>query len=108
MSHGIFQVMQVCNESWAVRHEANINDSRVPDLLETLYESWVELIERNTPPRGSFLFTMFPDQDPGGKGPPSKHMVQILRGGSSFSGFLIGENSEKETPPGGGGSFDQS
>jgi len=31
------------------------------------------LIERNPPPRGGFLFTMFPDQDPGGRGPPVKN-----------------------------------
>jgi len=36
-----------------------------------------------------FQFTMFPHQEPGGRGPPSKHLVQMLRGGSSSSGFLI-------------------
>jgi len=50
---------------------------------------------------------MFPDQEPGGRGPPSKHLVQILRGVSSSCGFLIREHSKQETPPGGGGSFDQ-
>jgi len=37
---------------------------------------------------------MFPNQEPGGRGPPSKHLVQILRGGSSSSGFLIREHSK--------------
>ena len=51
------------------------------------------LIEKNRPPRGCFLFTMFPDQEPRGRGPPSKHLVQILRGGSSCFGFLIRKHS---------------
>ena len=38
--------------------------------------------DRKPPPRGGFLFTMFPNQEAGGRGPPSKHMVQILRGGT--------------------------
>jgi len=63
-----------------------------------------KLIERK-PPRG---FTMFPDQEPGGRGPPSKNLYQVLRGGSSSSGFLIREHSKRETFPGGGGSFDHS
>jgi len=32
------------------------------------------LIARTPPPRGSFLFTMFPHQEPGGRGSPSKHL----------------------------------
>ena len=43
----------------------------------------VKLIERNPPPGEGFLFTMFPDQEPGGRGPPSKYLYQVLRGGSS-------------------------
>ena len=31
---------------------------------------------RNPPPRGGFLFTMFPDQEPGGRGPPMKNHPQ--------------------------------
>jgi len=42
-------------------------------------------------PRGGFLFTMFPHQEPCVQGPPSKNMVQILRGGSSYTRFLIRE-----------------
>ena len=52
------------------------------------------------PPRGSFLFTMFPDQEPGGRGPPLKNHPEnwsilwvVLQGGSSSSGFLIREHS---------------
>jgi len=32
-----------------------------------------KLIERNPPPRGGFLFAMFPDQEPGGRQPPLKN-----------------------------------
>ena len=66
------------------------------------------LIERNPPPRGGFVFTMFPDQEPCGRGPPSKNLVQIFRGGSSYTRLLIREHSKHKTPPGGGVSFDQS
>jgi len=52
------------------------------------------LIERTSPPRGGFLSTMFPHQAPGGRGPPSKHLVQILRRGSFSSGFLIREDGK--------------
>ena len=62
-----------------------------------------KLIERNTPPRGGFLFTMFLYQEPCVRGPPSKNLVQILRGGSSYTRFLMREHSKYETPPGGGG-----
>jgi len=65
------------------------------------------LIERNPPLRGGFLFTMFPHQEPCVRGPPSKHLVQILRGGSSYTRFLMREHSKEEAPPGGGVSFDQ-
>jgi len=52
------------------------------------------LIERNPPPRGGFLFSMFPDQEPCARGPPWKNKVQILRGGSSYTRFLIMEHSK--------------
>jgi len=29
--------------------------------------------QKKPPPRGCFLFTMFPDQEPGGRGPPLKN-----------------------------------
>ena len=52
------------------------------------------LIDRSSPPREGFLFTMFPYQEPRGRGPPSKHLVQIPRGGSSCSGMLMREHSK--------------
>ena len=54
------------------------------------------------PPRGGFLFTMFPHQEPCIRGPPSKNLSQILRGGSSYTRLLMREHSKQETPPGGG------
>jgi len=44
---------------------------------------------------------MFPNQEPGGRGPPSKNLYQIIRLGSSSSGFLNRQPSKYETPPGG-------
>jgi len=54
----------------------------------------------NPPPPGGFLFTMFPRQEPCVRGPPSKNLIQILRGGSSYTQFLMREHSK-----GGGGFF---
>jgi len=59
----------------------------------TYYYEYCILIAGNPPSRGGFLFTMFPNQEPDGRGAPSKHLVQILRGGSSSSGCLIREHS---------------
>ena len=51
---------------------------------------------KKPPPRGGFLFTVFPDQEPGGRKPPLKHYSSnwsilgvVLQGLSSSSGFLI-------------------
>jgi len=41
----------------------------IPELDPGL-EGIRTLIERNLPPREGFLFAMFPDQEPEGKGPP--------------------------------------
>ena len=68
----------------------------------------IKLIERNPPSRGGFVFTVFPHQEPCGRGPPSKDLFQVLRGGSSYTRLLMREHSKYKTPPGGGGSFDQS
>jgi len=63
------------------------------------------LIERNPPPRGGFLFTMFPHQEPCVRGLSSKDLYHVLGGGSSYTRFLIREHNKSETPPGGGGFF---
>jgi len=47
------------------------------------------MIAGNPLPRGGLLFGRFPNQEPGGGGSPSKHLVQLLRGGFSSSGFLV-------------------
>ena len=59
----------------------------------------------NPPPRGGLLFTMFPDQEPGGRGNPLKNHPQnwtilglVLEGWSSSSGFLIWKPANKESP----------
>ena len=45
---------------------------------------------------------MFPHQEPCVRGPPSKDLYQVLRGGSSYTQFLMREHGKQETPPGGG------
>jgi len=60
------------------------------------------LIERASPPREGFVFTMFPDQEPCVRGPPSKDLYQVRRGGSSYTRLLIREHSNTKPPRGGG------
>ena len=49
---------------------------------------------KKPPPRGGFLFTMFSHQVLCVGGPPSKNLVQILRGGSAYTRFLMREHSK--------------
>jgi len=74
-----------------------------PEVRVTRQVSFVDLGDKSTwhptlwskeppPPRGGFLFTMFPHQEPCVRGPPSKNRVQILRGGSSYTRFLMREH----------------
>jgi len=46
------------------------------------------------PPWGVSYLLCSLDQEPRGRGPPSKNLYQVLRGGSSSSGFLIREYSK--------------
>jgi len=73
--------------------------------LKASYESWPPCIyptchaprhvDRKKPPsRGGFLFTMFPHQEPCVRGVFSKDVYQVLRGGSSYTRFLIREHSK--------------
>jgi len=60
-----------------------------------IYTQYVYILIEGTPPlRVGFLFTMFADHELGGRGPPSKQLVQIRRGGSSFSVFLTREHGK--------------
>jgi len=61
-------------------------------------------IARNPPPRGAFFVGWFPNPEPGEKRPS---LGVVLQGGSSSSRFLVWKPPNKETPPGGGVSFDQ-
>jgi len=74
-------IWNISVERKSIRHEIHDTITEQPNL-----------IERNPPPRGGFLFTMFPHQEPWVRGPPSKHLVQILRGGSSYSRLLMREH----------------
>ena len=51
-------------------------DCERQDLCHIRLEFDGKLIERNVPPWGGFLFTMFPDQEPAGRGPPLKNHPQ--------------------------------
>jgi len=62
---------------------------------------------KKPPPPGGFPSYYVPSPEPCISGPPSKNLVQILRGGSSYTRFLMREHSTQETPPGGGVSFGQ-
>jgi len=94
------QVIHVCSMDMYIGCQIHLNTSC------TCYEYhlqilWCNLIERNLPPGGGFLFTTFPHQEPWVRGPPSKNLYQVFRGRSSYSRFLMREHSKYETPPGG-------
>ena len=72
----------------------NLSDRLYLHVISTRFLCDTNLIERTPPPGGGFLFTMFPHQKPWVRGPPSKHLVQILRGRSSYSRFLMREHSK--------------
>jgi len=62
---------------------------------------------RSPPPPGGSPIWQAPNQEPRGRGPPSKNLYQVLRGRSSSSGFVVREPVTKGDPPGlGGGSCD--
>jgi len=86
--------------------QADRHIRRVYPQMFSVYICLNILIECN-PPRGGFLFTMFPRQEPCVGGTPSKDLYQDLLGGFSYTRFLMREHSKKETLPGGGVSFDQ-
>jgi len=55
------------------------------------FYTWImthTLIKRNP----GFPITMFPHQEPWVRGPPSKNSYQVLRGGSSYTQFLMREH----------------
>ena len=62
----------------------------------------------NPPSRRGLLFGIFPNQEPGGRAPPSKHLVQILLctmiswplapGGVSYLACSVTKNPEEEDP----------
>jgi len=58
-------------------------------------------IRKKTPPRGGFLFTMFSHREPCAGGPPVKKLYQVLRGGSSYTRFLMREIVDRKPPRGG-------
>jgi len=80
-------------------HQDNFNYVTKVSFLSLL--GLFQVDPKNPPPRGGFLFTMFPDQEPGGRGPPLKSHPQnssilgvVSQGGSSSSRFLIREHSK--------------
>ena len=67
---------------------SGVESLNTTSILSTLDQSRDKLIERTPPPGGGFLLNMFPHQKPCVRRPPSKILVQILRGGSSYTRFL--------------------
>jgi len=82
-------------------------------ILYTIYLSspicklMIHIDRKKPPPPGGFPIYYVSSSRTVSERTPSKHLVQILRGGSSYSRFLMREHSKWETPPGGGCSFDQ-
>jgi len=74
----------------------------IASLVNVRDEASSSLTERNTPPRGGFLSTMLPHQEPCVRGPPSKNLVQILPGGPLTHGSWSGKIVNRKPPRGGG------
>jgi len=68
----------------------------VPKTLEHIYWS------QETPPPGGFLFTMFPNQEPGGRGPPRSTWYKFFEGGPLPLGSWWGNILYRKPPQGGG------
>jgi len=56
--------------------QCDMTHSYISTLFSIQHPDPCNLIERNPPPRGGFFFSMFPDQEPGGRGPPLKNHPQ--------------------------------
>jgi len=84
---------------WHMRHVNTSNMLTHPrDTHYNILTHPIQLDRKKPPPQGAFL--MFPDQEPGGRGPPLNNQPQnwlilgvVIQGGSSSSGFLIREHS---------------
>jgi len=76
----------VCIHKDCVKHVTHVNEpchtcekKHITCLLQHHFDR-----RKPPPPRGGFLFGRFPNQEPGWREPLLKHLVQILRGGSSW------------------------
>jgi len=67
-----------------------------------------KLIEKDPPPGGGFLFTMFPHQEPWVRGPPRRTCTKCFEGAPLTHGSWWGNIINRQPPWGGGVSFDQS
>jgi len=70
------------------------------DSPSNMAESWYARRVRGRFP--NLLFGRFPNQKPRGKGPPSKHLVQILREGFLPPESWLGDLRNRKPPRGGG------
>ena len=77
-------MQKTCESQW-VRCLTYTAEEETEQLFSSTCIDDPNLSKEPPPPRGVFLFTMFPDQEPCVRGPPSKNLVQILRGGSSYT-----------------------
>ena len=73
-------------------------------LIHCTYECLDHVDRKQAPPRGVVLFTMFSNQEPGGRGPPWKYLSKILQGGPFPPGSWFG-NIVNKKPPWGRGFF---
>jgi len=58
--------------------------------------------KEHPPPRGGFLFTLFPHQEPWVRGPPFKHLVQFFEGSPLTHGSWWGNIVNRKPPRRGG------
>jgi len=66
-------------------------------LVRIFFEKSRSNIDRKKPPPGGFPIYYIPSSEPCVRGPPSKDLYQVLRGGSSYTRFWIREHSIRST-----------
>ena len=98
-----FKLMRVdeiqVDETWWDQVDETLTCIWDSDFASEPLANW----SQETPPRGGFPAWQVPNQDPEGRGAPSKNLYHVLRGGSSSSGFFVREPAKWEPPRGGGG-----
>jgi len=110
---GVDVKRKVMWEYSALNHDAVHSSSQAPhcarqvrrvseSTYDTVNRTHQTLIAAIPPPRGVSRFGRFPNQERGGRGPPSKKFTRCFEGGLLPPGSWLGNLSNRKKPRGGG------